>query len=206
MSLTSLALNNNFICKMEGLDNLYNLSILNLSHNKIEVVQGLEGLRKLETINLSTNFIVHPHALSGIAACENIHSIDLSHNEIENSEESFNQIILNKHVGCLYLKATPLARGFRNYRKKFIAALKNLKFLDDRPVLEKDHRLSEGTTFLIQPGQREGLHLKRPRSKKLQQKSRKRSKNNINKDSISKLRSRLSQDLKALSLTLRRQA
>lgn len=44
-------------------------------------------------------------------------------------------MVMNKNVSCLYLKATPLARGFRNYRKKFIAAMKKLKFLDDRPVL-----------------------------------------------------------------------
>jgi hypothetical protein len=76
-------------------------------------------------------------------------SIDLSQNELENSEETFNQVVKNKHVSCLYLKATPLARGFRNYRKKLIAAMKKLKFLDDRPVLDKDHRLSEGTHLLI---------------------------------------------------------
>jgi hypothetical protein len=47
----------------------------------------------------------------------------------------FLEVIKNKNVSCLYLKATPIARGFRNYRKKIISALKKLKFLDDRPVL-----------------------------------------------------------------------
>lgn len=44
---------------------------------------------------------------------------------------------------CLYLKATPFARSFKNYRKRLVASLKHLKFLDDRPVLEQDHRLCE---------------------------------------------------------------
>ena len=35
---------------------------------------------------------------------------------------------------CLYLKATPLARGYKYYRKTLIAGLKKLKFLDDRPI------------------------------------------------------------------------
>ena len=43
----------------------------------------------------------------------------------------------------MYLKATPFSRGFKNYRKRLIAALKKLKFLDDRPVQEIDHRIYE---------------------------------------------------------------
>lgn len=47
------------------------------------------------------------------------------------------------HISCLYLKSTPLARGYKFYRKKLTAALKKLKFLDDRPVQEIDHRICE---------------------------------------------------------------
>lgn len=152
IGLTSLALNNNFISKIEGLENLINLSILNLSHNKIEVVEGLSSLRKLETLNLSHNFITLPEALVGICCCEGLSSLDLSHNELELSERTFEEIVRNKELGCLYLKATPLAKGFKNYRKKFIASLKKLRFLDDRPVIEQDHRLSEGTPSATQRG------------------------------------------------------
>lgn len=49
-----------------------------------------------------------------------------------------------KGLTCLYLKSTPLNRGMKNYRKKLIAGLLRLKFLDDRPVQEEDHRLAEG--------------------------------------------------------------
>lgn len=41
--------------------------------------------------------------------------------------------VFNK-MACLSLRATPFARGFKNYRKNFIASLSSLKFLDDRPV------------------------------------------------------------------------
>jgi len=43
----------------------------------------------------------------------------------------------------LTLKLTPFARGFKNYRKRVIAALKDIKFFDDRPVQDIDHRLCE---------------------------------------------------------------
>lgn len=120
---------------MEGLECLCNLDSLNLSHNKIEVIEGLSTLEKLRTLNLATNFIVDPSSLAGIVHCKVLSSLDLSHNELENSEASFGQIVNNRHLHCLYLKATPLSQSFRNYRKKLIAALKGLKFLDDRPVL-----------------------------------------------------------------------
>jgi hypothetical protein len=41
------------------------------------------------------------------------------------------------------MKHTPISRTFKNYRKKLIAALTRLKYLDDRPVKESDHRLAE---------------------------------------------------------------
>lgn len=81
-----------------------------------------------------------------------MNTLDLSQNEIDNSEEIFEKLIKNKNLSCLYLKATPLARGLKNYRKRLIAGLKKLKFLDDRPVLEQDHRLSEGKSVFMQPG------------------------------------------------------
>jgi hypothetical protein len=46
-------------------------------------------------------------------------------------------------LSCLNLKATPFARGFKNYKKHVIAGCANLKFLDDRPVQQAEHRLCE---------------------------------------------------------------
>jgi hypothetical protein len=43
----------------------------------------------------------------------------------------------------LNLKSTPFARGLMNYRKNMIAILSSLKFFDDRPVLETEHRIFE---------------------------------------------------------------
>jgi dynein assembly factor 1 len=41
------------------------------------------------------------------------------------------------------MKNTPLAKAYKNYRKRLVASLKKLTYLDDRPVKHIDHRLAE---------------------------------------------------------------
>lgn len=43
----------------------------------------------------------------------------------------------------LYLRNSPIARGFKNYRKRFVSSMPKLKFLDDRPVTSNERRLCE---------------------------------------------------------------
>ncbi len=47
-SLTRLFLDNNFIERIGGLDQLFHLTWLDLSFNRIKKVEGLESLKKLE--------------------------------------------------------------------------------------------------------------------------------------------------------------
>ena len=57
--LRVLELANNKIQKIEGLDLLKNLECLDLSYNKIEVIEGLEELANLKILNLTNNKIQH---------------------------------------------------------------------------------------------------------------------------------------------------
>lgn len=41
------------------------------------------------------------------------------------------------------MKNTLLSKACKNYRKRLTASLKLLKYLDDRPIKEIDHRLAE---------------------------------------------------------------
>ena len=46
-----------------------------------------------------------------------------------------------KNLACIYLKGNPFIASIRNYRKKFICSLPELKYLDDRPVFPEEKRL-----------------------------------------------------------------
>ena len=54
-------------------------------------------------------------------------------------------ITANTNINCLFLQQTPLVRNLKHYRKRLVSQLPALKFLDDRPVSQQDHRLSLGT-------------------------------------------------------------
>lgn len=48
-----------------------------------------------------------------------------------------------KSLAVLYLQNNPICKKIPNYRKTLISSLKNLKYLDDRPVFEEDRRCAE---------------------------------------------------------------
>ena len=53
----TIFLNTNVIEKINGLDSLTKLTILNLSFNRIKKVEGLKKLKLLHTLDLTHNFI-----------------------------------------------------------------------------------------------------------------------------------------------------
>lgn len=46
-------------------------------------------------------------------------------------------------LAVLYLNHNPICRKIPNYRKTLISKLKNLKFLDDKPVFEEERLCAE---------------------------------------------------------------
>lgn len=67
----------------------------------------------------------------------------MSSNPIE-FDEKILEILQNlKNLSCLYLKNSPFVKEFKFYRRKFINCIKNLKFLDEKPVFEEERRLAE---------------------------------------------------------------
>jgi len=81
--LERLDLSNNFISKIEYVNNLKNLVSLNLSYNEISEIKNLDGLTNLEYLNLSYNCIKHIQNLNPL---KNLNYLDLNHNRIDTLE------------------------------------------------------------------------------------------------------------------------
>ena len=141
--LTCLYLQSNIISKIEGLDELTELVTLNLSHNQITKVENLNNLINLSNIDLSFNYIENCENLSGLLECQSLTNIDLSQNKILYSEHLLDLFEGMKNLACLYLKGNPFVRDFPNYRKSVVSTLKNLKYLDDKPINNLERRAFE---------------------------------------------------------------
>eukprot|EP01066_Platyproteum_vivax_P004218 Platyproteum_vivax@DN1533_c0_g1_i1.p1 len=163
--LRVLHLDGNAIKDVENLEYLTSLRCLYLHDNLISTIQGLEKLTQLHTLTLSNNYISKIENIN--AYCPLLHSLDIAKNKLQRVDDvleladmksvsvlniSNNQIddpafvtevLANMpSLAVLYMKGNPLIEKIENYRKWVIQHLPNLKYLDDRPVFEKDRRLA----------------------------------------------------------------
>ena len=100
-------------------------------------------LPQLKNIDLSHNIIgaaadsVNPlDCIEELKGCVHLTSIDLSHNIIDCDSGLVEFFEHCQNILCLYLKGNPCVRKTSLYKKRMIYALKNLQYLDDRPVFE----------------------------------------------------------------------
>lgn len=148
--LVSLFLHNNTIRRIAGLDGLRNLRILNLSHNFITKLENLaDAVPLLETLQISHN------QLASLADCAELHrmeflsSVDLSFNKIERDAAAEAETALvdffrpMTQVTVLYLHGNAITHGVRNYRKNMVAAMKQLTYLDERPVFPDERATTD---------------------------------------------------------------
>lgn len=138
-NLTCLYLQNNYIRDIENLDNNTNLVILNLSNNKIKQIKNLEKLVKLENLYIEKNYLSTLESLEGLLEAKKLILLDIQNNELtENPEAILSLFEKIEKLKVLYLKGNDVVRLINNYRRTIIVKLKNLTYLDDRPVREED--------------------------------------------------------------------
>ena len=138
-NLTCLYLQNNYIRDIENLDNNTNLVILNLSNNKIKQIKNLEKLVKLENLYIEKNYLSTLETLQGLLEAKKLILLDIQNNELtENPEAILSLFEKIEKLKVLYLKGNDVVRLINNYRRTIIVKLKNLTYLDDRPVREED--------------------------------------------------------------------
>lgn len=143
-------LQENAIQKLEGLETLVNLDLLNVSSNYISKIEGLQNCHKLKSLLISGNKIGGANgdqscidSLKGLLDVPSLEMLDIQKNNLADGaviEEVFAKM---PNLRVLYLKGNELTRKVSSYRKTMIAAMPNLEYLDDRPVTDDERRRAD---------------------------------------------------------------
>eukprot|EP00916_Digyalum_oweni_P025078 GHVL01041387.1.p1 GENE.GHVL01041387.1~~GHVL01041387.1.p1 ORF type:complete len:162 (-),score=37.17 GHVL01041387.1:407-892(-) len=141
-NLRCLFLHQNCIREISGLDCLSNLRTLNISSNYIKKIENLEKCILLETLYISKNHIGAASDDTGIECLvenDKLSVLDISDNYID--EIDVLEVLKKmKSLAVLYMKGNKVLEKIKNYRKRMIKELPQLKFLDDRPIFDDERR------------------------------------------------------------------
>jgi len=162
-NLRSLFLQENCIKEIRGLETCHSLWNLNLSSNFIERIEGISHIKTLNTLTIAKNKI----GFNGVEDLEHlvdssVSSLDIQDNRISDVDILPDVLMRMTDLRVLYLKGNECCKRIPNYRKSTTAFLKDLKYLDDRPVFEEDRRAAEAFN-------RGGLEEERAERKKMRE-------------------------------------
>ncbi|XP_068174354.1 dynein axonemal assembly factor 1 [Antennarius striatus] len=140
--LRCLFLQQNLINKMENLEPLQKLCTLNVSNNYINTIECISCLPILSTFQIAHNKLESVGDVEHLSQCPAISVLDLSYNLLCDPEVL--QILeAMPELRVLNLMGNEVVKKIPNYRKTMIVRLKQLTFLDERPVFPKERACAE---------------------------------------------------------------
>ncbi|XP_064635743.1 dynein axonemal assembly factor 1-like [Lineus longissimus] len=173
-----LFLQKNLVDKIQNLDPMPKLDQLNVANNLIRKIENLECVPDLSTLNISYNKLQTADDVRHLVKCKKLSCLDLSHNKIEDPE-IVDILEEMENLRVLNLMGNPVIKKIPNYRKTLTVRIKNLQYLDDRPVFDKDKACALAWA-------RGGIEEEREERKRWQEKERKKIQDSV--DAMLKIR------------------
>nr|XP_055058048.1 dynein axonemal assembly factor 1 [Misgurnus anguillicaudatus] len=168
--LRCLFLHQNLIHTLENLEPLSKLCTLNVSHNYIKVIENISCLSELSTLQISHNALENVCDMEELSRCPSISVLDLSHNRIKDPA-IIGILERMPDLRVLNLMGNEVIKKIPNYRKTMIVRLKQLTYLDDRPVFPKDRACAEAWATGGLEGERQERELWQSRERRKVQES-----------------------------------
>uniref|UniRef100_A0A3Q3MPZ6 Uncharacterized protein n=1 Tax=Mastacembelus armatus TaxID=205130 RepID=A0A3Q3MPZ6_9TELE len=140
--LRCLFLQQDLIHKLENLEPLKKLCSLNVSNNYILTIDNIGCLPDLSTLQIAHNKLETLKDIEHLRQCRAISVLDMSHNLL-NDPEIIRVLEVMPELRVLNLMGNEVVKKIPHYRKTMTVRLKQLTFLDGRPVFPKDMACAE---------------------------------------------------------------